>query len=234
MPANGNKKLELAGQVFGKLTVLKFSGKGKGDKNVWECSCSCGNICVVSTMNLRKGCTNSCGCLRGKGKPAIKHGLSGSKQYNSWFNMKTRCNYTKDKCYAEYGGRGITYESKWETFEGFWEDMGSTYIDGFTLERKDPNGNYTMTNCIWIPRGDQGRNKRISKSNNSGVTGVCYDKSGAWVANWYTEDKKQRSKRFSLKAYGDELAFFMACEYREQMINLLKLRGVYYGESHGK
>lgn len=41
-------------------------------------------------------------------------------------------------------------------------DMGRKADSKFTIEREDVNGNYEPTNCKWISRKDQGRNKRTS------------------------------------------------------------------------
>lgn len=54
---------DLSGQKFGRLTVLE---RGKNDDNghaYWICKCDCGNICEKSADNLKRGLTQSCGCL---------------------------------------------------------------------------------------------------------------------------------------------------------------------------
>ena len=56
-------RLELTGQTFAKLTVIKFARR-KGKDNFWLCQCDCGNEVEVSTTHLRSGGTKSCGCLR--------------------------------------------------------------------------------------------------------------------------------------------------------------------------
>ena len=64
----------LAGKQFGRLTVIKDSGKReKGGGVLWECQCSCGNIAYVSTSNLTrpKESTISCGCAKSKGEGKI-------------------------------------------------------------------------------------------------------------------------------------------------------------------
>ena len=83
--------------------------------------------------------------------------------YHSWAGMKQRCNNPNNKAYLHYGGRGITYCAKWESWEGFYEDMGER-PEGHTLEREDVNGDYTPENCIWLPAKKQGSNKRPQKS----------------------------------------------------------------------
>ena len=51
-------------QRFGRLTVIeKTDRRISNGCIVWRCKCDCGNICEVSSLNLRKGNTKSCGCL---------------------------------------------------------------------------------------------------------------------------------------------------------------------------
>jgi hypothetical protein len=45
---------------------------------------------------------------------------------------------------------------------------------------------------------------------------------------------KCKRKHFSAKKHGEELAFFIACEYREYQIALLNLQDAGYTEGHGK
>lgn len=49
---------------FGKLTVIKDSGKRNKGSIVYECKCDCGNTTEVISYKLRNGKTKSCGCLR--------------------------------------------------------------------------------------------------------------------------------------------------------------------------
>lgn len=63
-----SKLIDLTGQKFGRLTVLKRSedyiSKSREKTVQWECQCDCGNICIVSGRGLKSGKTQSCGCLR--------------------------------------------------------------------------------------------------------------------------------------------------------------------------
>ena len=52
---------DIQGQKFGRLTVIRRVHKG--NKNLWECRCDCGNITYSSTVRLQSGITQSCGCL---------------------------------------------------------------------------------------------------------------------------------------------------------------------------
>ena len=77
--------------------------------------------------------------------------------------MKRRCLNKDFTHYKDYGGRGISVEKRWYTFENFWEDMGSEYKDGLTLERINNNGNYCRENCIWATADQQNANKRTTR-----------------------------------------------------------------------
>ena len=57
--------MNLIGKKFGKLTVIKDSGQRSRNRNIiWDCKCECGNICQVTTNNLKQNITMSCGCLK--------------------------------------------------------------------------------------------------------------------------------------------------------------------------
>lgn len=60
---------DITGKAFGRLTVIKDSGKrtkkpnGNKGNVLWECRCTCGNITCTTSHKLRSGHTQSCGCL---------------------------------------------------------------------------------------------------------------------------------------------------------------------------
>ena len=60
---NKQRIKDLTGQRFGKLTVIKYAGSQR-NRSSWLCECDCGNITIVNQMELVKGDTLSCGCLR--------------------------------------------------------------------------------------------------------------------------------------------------------------------------
>lgn len=85
------------------------------------------------------------------------HKMCGTREYQAWQNMKSRCLNPANSRYHRYGKRGISVCKRWaDSFENFYADMGA--CNGMTIERIDSNGNYEPGNCKWIPFSDQGKN----------------------------------------------------------------------------
>ena len=64
---HSTKKVDLTGQRYGKLTVLR-PAENIGAKTAWVCRCDCGQETTVMTCNLRTGGTKTCGCQHRKSK----------------------------------------------------------------------------------------------------------------------------------------------------------------------
>lgn len=58
-----SRLIDLTGNVYERLTVLKYAGKNEKGVHCWKCQCKCGNVVVVRGDALRYGLTRSCGCL---------------------------------------------------------------------------------------------------------------------------------------------------------------------------
>jgi hypothetical protein len=151
------------GDVYGRLTVVERAENAPNKKTRWRCVCECGNEVVVISTNLTRPTnpTLSCGCYHKEqtSKTKTTHGMCHTREYGIWFGMKRRCNDQKKATYKRYGGRGITYDPRWEDFALFIEDMGFCPTEDGTLDRIDNDGNYEKDNCRWTTSLVQGRNK---------------------------------------------------------------------------
>lgn len=234
------KKVDLTGRKFERLKVIKEGEPLKGEGwsvRRWVCVCDCGNQTLSHQNHLTTGRSKSCGCLTiEKTKELKTHGDTGSRLYNVWSNMKSRCDNVTSKSYKDYGGRGITYDPRWGKYEFFVEDVAEGYSDDKTLERVDVNKGYSKSNCIWITKGQQARNKTRYRSNTSGYTGVSREggEYPRWKSFWSDLDGKHRSKSFSVGKYGEEEAKNLAVRNRKEMMEKLNKLGANYGSHHGK
>lgn len=71
----------LAGQKFGKLTVLNkaenYVTKSGNRRSAWLCQCECGNQITVRDDRLKSGETKSCGCLHKDVMKSLREDLTG-------------------------------------------------------------------------------------------------------------------------------------------------------------
>jgi hypothetical protein len=72
--------------------------------------------------------------------------------------MKLRCNNVKNASFPNYGGKGISYCERWESFELFLADMGER-PDGRTLDRIDRCKDYSPENCRWATVKEQNQDR---------------------------------------------------------------------------
>lgn len=124
----------------------------------------------------------------------------------------------------------------WALFNDF-QDQEGFFVDHIDLDKS----NNKISNLRLVDLGTSARNKPKNKNNSSGYTGVSfsegftpkgtyYSKYTAWV--WLNNKKK--AKTFSIQKWGEELAEFLAVEWREHRITLLNLAGAGYTAQHGR
>ena len=109
---------------------------------------------------------------------ARHQGTGRSPTWQSWRKMRARCDNPRELKYANYGGRGISYDPRWSFFEAFLEDMGQR-PEGRSLDRIDSDGNYTRENCRWATPAEQAFNSR--KANRL-----------QWAGRWWTTSGLER------------------------------------------
>jgi hypothetical protein len=167
-----SKFIDLSGQTFDCLKVIKRGyNTRKGAAQFW-CLCSCGIGELKTSRGLLKKDSKRCLFCNGKEHSirtktrSTRHGhcthTNQSREYKSWASMKKRCLNPNDSKFDDYGGRGITICESWLKFENFFADMGNRPA-GLTLDRIDNDGNYEPGNCKWSTWSEQQKNKRAAK-----------------------------------------------------------------------
>lgn len=155
------KVKDISGYENDDIVVISLDKKING-KWYWNYKCKhCGAIHKAIASNIKRN-EATCKCIHMKriGKSNSKDGRN-TIIYSKWIGMKTRCFNKNDSRYSDYGGRGITICDEWLYFDNFYKwSLENGYKDGYSIERKDVNGNYCPENCCWIPLKDQAKNKR--------------------------------------------------------------------------
>lgn len=160
------KFIDITGQRFGWLVVIKLIGHNKWNQKTWLCQCDCGNSSVKLGYRLRCGAEKSCGCRQGYGNFRHGHARTISKRhplYGAWKQMRSRCNNRNNANYKYYGALGVRVCERWNDFTAFIADVGNRPHNK-TLDRIDSNGNYEPKNVRWATDIEQAHNKRKTTS----------------------------------------------------------------------
>jgi hypothetical protein len=136
------KLIDLSGQRFGHLIVLRRGDNDNRGRIRYLCQCSCGALRTVSAMNLRSGNTKSCGHTRGE-KLRLR-------PYEALYRMLKRgaihpVHLTYEE-FVEFARCGACHYCGapivWSVHD--LVTNGSAH----NLDRKDTTGPYSKDNCV--------------------------------------------------------------------------------------
>lgn len=118
--------------------------------------------------------------------------------YARWKAMRNRCN---DPFNARYGGRGISYDLRWNDYEVFAADVGEP-PPGLVLDRRDNDKGYFKDNVRWVTYSVSNTNQKKGRANYAGIKGVCWHKTRK---GWFVYTNPPQKQLY----YGPD--FFEAC-----------------------
>jgi DNA-directed RNA polymerase subunit M/transcription elongation factor TFIIS len=163
-----NQQRSLKSQGVQLLTrTEKRKGKWYG---LYKCP-SCNNevelrIDTINTHYKRHDYPKLCSaCANANaGKSRVKHGDCGTRLYSIWKNMHSRVSDTSP--HTAY--TNISVCDEWKSYETFkaWA-LSTGYSDELTIDRKDPNSNYTPSNCRWLTLSENSARANLRGEPNS-------------------------------------------------------------------
>lgn len=163
------KKIDLTGQPFGRLVVIREAGRDKGGHVLWLCRClgkngdDCGNEVVVSANDLRRGHTKSCGCL--SRELNTTHGCTHEPWYPIYSTMMRRCGHWEggdERHLRNYRDRGITVCELWQKSPRDFGDwlLAHGWRKGLQIDRIDNDQGYSPDNCRVVTPKENLNNRR--------------------------------------------------------------------------
>ena len=100
----------------------------------------------------------------------MKHGLSKTRLYSIYTDMKQRCYNPNNQHYPWYGAKGITICDEWlgdNGLQNFFDwALNHGYNENLTIDRLESDKGYSPENCQWITSSLNSSRVHIVKKEN--------------------------------------------------------------------
>ena len=169
------KKIDLTGQPFGRLIVIREYGRDKHGNVLWLCRClgkngnDCGKEVVVTSNHLRSGHTQSCGCLHREQIASLNktHGGTNKNWYAAYRSMMRRCGHLEGASEYQlclYRDRAITVCELWQKSPLAFGDwlFAHGWHKGLQIDRIDNDKGYSPENCRVVTPKENSNNRRVT------------------------------------------------------------------------
>ncbi len=152
--SSGYRYKDIKGQRFGRLIAMEYVGHDKYNNAKWRCICNCGKEKTTLMKFLRKGITQSCGCLH---REIVRNMLikeTGIASFNALYSRYKRdakrknrlfeltkddiARLTRASCF--YCGKAPAQQFKKLHLNGYYTYNG--------IDRLNPDLGYTGKNCV--------------------------------------------------------------------------------------
>lgn len=219
----GRVRKDVTGIRVGKVVAKQNTGTLDRNSSVYIWACDCGKEFTDSLLRVKARTLSGCEDCRSKAVSdnCKVHGMSGTKEWISWWGARDRCFNENHPHYKNYGGRGIRMCDEWrDDFMTFYEYLGPMPVDGnkYTLDRINNNGNYEPGNVRWVTFIVQANNRRPRLSS-AGIKCVRWETTNGYkyaIASWRDCNGVVCTERFSVKKLGEEEALRLAFECRKR------------------
>lgn len=205
--------MDLTNQKFNRWTVIEKAERDKQGRSRWLCKCDCNgenSIKIVDEYALKKGLSQSCGCLNreklieaNKARKKINtYDLSGEYGIGYLFNGEFFYfdleDYDLIKNYRwSKKERGYIYtkqENKYIRMHRLVmncpDDMDIDHINHNTMDNR-------KSNLRIVTKSQNHMNKTIYKNNTSGVKGISWDsRKNKWLVELQKENTKIKIGRY--------------------------------------
>jgi len=208
-----NSRINLVGNVYGILTVIKRLEDRSG--HWWLCKCGCGNKKFkVSGNRLESGKVEDCGCvIRAKNRYDLTgtYGIGYTKKNEEfYFDLE---DYEKIKGYTWCVSTGYIMSSLNGKLIQFHRVVTNAsddeIIDHISRNRKDNR----KINLRFVTETENHRNTSLGKNNKSGFIGVSFDnRSGKWYSKIDVDYKQISLGRYE---YLNDAVYARLCAEKE-------------------